>query len=57
MYLLLYQEVHDQFSRFYFEIVLKRKKTLFNSNQYFLKVHVLRKYDIIVTFVQGAPKL
>lgn len=57
MYLLLYQEVHDQFSRFYFEIVLKRKKTLFNSNQYFLKVHVLKKYDIIVTFVQGAPKL
>ena len=57
MYVLLYQEVHDQFSRFYFEIVLKRKKTLFNSNQYFLKVHVLKKYDIIVTFVQGAPKL
>ena len=57
MYLPLYQEVHDQFSRFYFEIVLKRKKTLFNSNQYFLKVHVLKKYDIIVTFVQGAPKL
>ena len=57
MYLPLYQEVHDQFSRFYFEIVLKRKKTLFNSNQYFLKVHVLKKYDIIVTFVQGAPQL
>ena len=57
MYVPLYQEVHDQFSRFYFEIVLKRKKTLFNSNQYFLKVHVLKKYDIIVTFIQGAPKL
>ena len=57
MYVPSYQEVHDQFSRFYFEIVLKRKKTLFNSNQYFLKVHVLKKYDIIVTFVQGAPKL
>ena len=57
MYIPLYQEVHDQFSRFYFEIVLKRKKTLFNSNQYLLKVHVLKKYDIIVTFVQGAPKL
>ena len=57
MYVPLYQEVHDQFSRFYFEIVLKRKKTLFNSNQYLLKVHVLKKYDIIVTFVQGAPKL
>ena len=57
MYVPLYQEVHDQFSRFYFEIVLKRKKTLFNSNQYFLKVHVLKKYDIIVTFVQGAPQL
>lgn len=53
----LNQSVYDQFSRFDIEIVLKRKKTLFNNNECFLKVHVLKKYDRIVTFIKGAPKL